>query len=235
LNGNTELWLMNADGSGRRQLTENPGADYQPAVSPDGRYLLFASSRNDSQSNIWRMELQNGTLQQLTFGKDDENPTVTPDGQWVLYTTRGEGHWTMWKVPLTGGTAQQLTQLATQKPMVSPDGKLIAGYFYDEEKHSYRLAILPITGGKAIRFYDAPIADLLPIYWTPDGRALTYVDTREGVSNLWRQPIDGSAPQPITTFTSGRIFRYAWSRDGKTLVCERGTSLNDLVLMRPSR
>lgn len=235
LNGNTDLWLMNADGSQRQQLTENPGADYQPAVSPDGRYLLFASSRTNPQSNIWRMELQSGHLKQLTFGKDDENPTVTPDGKWVLYTTRGEGHWTMWKVPLAGGTAQQVTTLPTQKPMVSPDGKLIAGYFYDEEKRRYRLALLPMEGGQVIRFFDAPVADLLPIYWTPDGRALTYVDTRDGISNLWRQPIEGSAPQQMTQFNSGRIFRYAWSHDGKMLVCERGTALNDLVLIRQAQ
>lgn len=235
LNGNTDLWLMNADGSKRRQLTENPGADYQPAVSPDGRYLLFASARANPQSNIWRMELQSGHLQQLTFGKDDENPAVTPDGKWVLYTTRGQGHWTMWKVPLAGGTAQQVTRLPTQKPMVSPDGKLIAGYFYDEAARSYRLALLPMEGGQVIRFFAAPMADLLPIYWMPDGRALTYVDTREGISNLWRQPIDGSAPQQMTQFKTGRIFRYAWSPDGKMLVCERGTAFNDLVLISQER
>src|SRR5262249_5363294 len=156
LNGNTDLWLMDADGANRRQLTNNPGPDYQPAVTPDGRYVLFASARNGSQSKIWGMELDGQNLKQLTFGQDDENPAVTPEGKWVLYTTRGAGHWTLWKVLLEGGAAQQLTTEATQKPMVSPDGKLIACYFYNEEKGGYRVALLPIEGGKALRFFDAP-------------------------------------------------------------------------------
>ena len=58
-----------------------------------------------------------------------------------------------------------------------------------------------------------------------------YVDMRNGASNVWRQPVDGGPPQQITNFKSGRIFRFAWSRDGKTLICEREAVLNDLALI----
>jgi len=51
-------------------------------------------------------------------------------------------------------------------------------------------------------------------------------------SNIWRQPLDGSAPRQLTHFTSDRIFSFAWSRDGKRLAVSRGTVSGDVVLIR---
>ena len=48
---------------------------------------------------------------------------------------------------------------------------------------------------------------------------------------LWRLPLDGSAPRPVTTFTSEQILNYRWSRDGKTLAMSRGTLSADVVLI----
>jgi Tol biopolymer transport system component len=71
------------------------------------------------------------------------------------------------------------------------------------------------------------------IRWSPDSRAISYIVTRRGVSNLWRSPIDGGAPARLTHFTADRIFRFAWSRDGKSLACERGLTIGDVVLIKP--
>ena len=73
------------------------------------------------------------------------------------------------------------------------------------------------------------------IRWTPDGRALTYVDTRDGISNIWAYPIDGSPPKQLTGFKSDRIFGYAWSRDGKQLAVARGSIATDVVLISDFR
>ena len=63
-----------------------------------------------------------------------------------------------------------------------------------------------------------------------DGRALTYVETRDGVSNIWGQPIEGGPPKQLTDFKSDLIFSFDWSRDG-TLACARGTQNADVVLI----
>jgi Tol biopolymer transport system component len=60
---------------------------------------------------------------------------------------------------------------------------------------------------------------------------LCHVHTKQGVSNLWGQPVDGSPAKQLTAFKTDRIFRFAWSPDGKTLVCERGFYVDDVVLM----
>ena len=70
------------------------------------------------------------------------------------------------------------------------------------------------------------------ICWTVDGRALTYIDTKDGVSNIWAQPIDGSAKRQLTNFASDLIFFYAWSRDGKQLAIARGSVTKDVILIR---
>lgn len=72
------------------------------------------------------------------------------------------------------------------------------------------------------------------IQWSPDGRALTYVDVRKGVPNIWSQPVDGSPPRQITDFTSDLIYSFAWSRSGD-LALARGAWNSDAVLIRNFR
>jgi hypothetical protein len=67
------------------------------------------------------------------------------------------------------------------------------------------------------------------------GQALAYIDTRQGVSNLWAQPLAGGPPEQITDFKSELIFEFAWSRDGKQLALARGTQTSDVVLIRNFR
>jgi Tol biopolymer transport system component len=68
--------------------------------------------------------------------------------------------------------------------------------------------------------------------WSADGSAITYFITRKGVSNIWSQPIDGSAPKQLTEFTSNFIHYYSWSRDGKQLAIARGVQTSDVVLIK---
>ena len=82
--GNEDIWIMNADGSSQSQLTVDPGADDNCCeVSPDGRYIVFRSERGDGFSSIWRMDRDGGNPKQLT--RDGNQPTVSPDGKWVIY------------------------------------------------------------------------------------------------------------------------------------------------------
>ena len=70
------------------------------------------------------------------------------------------------------------------------------------------------------------------VRWTPDGRAIAYVDG-DTQTNLWVQPLDGAPAHPLTHFTDGRtIPSFAWSRDGKRLAIARETVTNDIVLFK---
>jgi Tol biopolymer transport system component len=67
--------------------------------------------------------------------------------------------------------------------------------------------------------------------WAPDGKALDYILTRGGASNIWRQALAGGPPKQITNFQSDLIFDFAWSRDGKQLALARGSTSSDVILI----
>ena len=54
---------------------------------------------------------------------------------------------------------------------------------------------------------------------------------KNGTTNLWEQPITGGPPHQLTTFTSGRIFDFNWTADGKQLLLARGEVASDVVLL----
>jgi Tol biopolymer transport system component len=71
--------------------------------------------------------------------------------------------------------------------------------------------------------------------WAPDSDAITYIATRDGVSNIWRQPLGNEPPKQITRFESGRIFSFDWSPDGKQIAFSRGEEISDAVLLSDLR
>jgi len=227
--GNPDIWIMNADGTEQKQLTANAGANSYPSVSPDGRAVVFVSDRTGS-SQIWRMSLDGGNLKQLTEGKV-YYPQTTPDSKWVIYEGFRDGKWTLQRVSIDGGEPRQLTESGVDFPVVSPDGRWIA-YYYADEKTNWqrRVAVISIDGGAPVKTLDVPPTSGRVLQWSPDGRALTYVDVRGGVSNIWSQPLEGGAARQLTDFKADQIFFFAWSKEGQ-LAISRGLVINDVVLI----
>ncbi len=228
--GNADLWQMDADGSNPQQVTTNPTLDLAPAVSADGRHIAFVSNRAGGFS-IWRMDADGLNAARLTNGQADHFPTFTPDDKSVFFTASTHEQPTVWKVPTEGGLPTQFTPHIAFGPAISPDGKWVALFIAMPQALLYKLAILPITGGEPVRLFEIVPPEIPVVRWSHDGRLLTYVETKQGVSNIWGQPIDGSPAKQLTDFKTDRIFRFAWSPDGKTLLCERGFYVNDVVLM----
>jgi Tol biopolymer transport system component len=67
--------------------------------------------------------------------------------------------------------------------------------------------------------------------WAPDGKSADVLDTRDGVSNIWRLELATGKRRPLTDYKSGQIFFYEWSRDGKWLAMARGKKEDDVVLI----
>ena len=229
--GNPNLWITNADGTGQHQLTADAHINVTPAVSPDGRYVVFGSDRAGAQ-NIWRVDMSGANPKRLTTGMSDQKPHCSPDSRWVVYTSNDNGKQRLWKVSIDGGNPAQLTDYTSSYPVISPDGKQIASGYYDEQvkPRRWRIAIIPFAGGKPTMSFDMP-AWPLTLRWASDGRALTHILTRGGISNIWSLPLDGSPPVQLTDFKSDLIYWFDWSRDGKQLALARGSVTSDVVLI----
>ncbi|MGH9430119.1 MAG: protein kinase domain-containing protein [Terriglobia bacterium] len=235
--GSPEVWAVNADGSQARQLTHRRdfGRLLAAQACARGRYILTVSDR----PGIWRFDADGSNPKQLTHFDDDFYPSCSPDGKWVVFTSLRApprpGISTLWRVPIDGGKPERLTDYPSELPDVSPDGKWIA-FSSEPEPGKVKLAVIPFQGGKPVRTFNiasaTPPGSYRDVRWSHDGRALTYLDTGQGVSNLWSQPLDGGAPRQLTDFRSGLIFSFAWSLDGKRVALACGTQTSDVVLMR---
>jgi serine/threonine protein kinase/Tol biopolymer transport system component len=232
----SNLWIMNDDGSNPRQLTDSLADDTLPAVSPDGRYIVFTSNRS-GKLNLWRMDMDGGNLKQLTNSVALE-PDFSPDGRWVACIFLQSGKMTLWKVPVDGDSPVQLTETFANAPAVSSDGKLIAYFYYDEyaEKKT-KVIIIPSDGGAPVKVLDyTPAAPPnVGLQWSPDDSSIIYQDGRQGGANLWRLPLNGSPATQLTDFKSEQIWNFYFMRDGRQLVCARGTTTSDVVMISESK
>jgi Tol biopolymer transport system component len=131
----------------------------------------------------------------------------------------------------------QITHKYSLAPAISPDGKLIACYYLDELTGSIKTALIPFEGGEPVKIFESQPVDSgsYPVRWMHNGRALSYIVNRGGVSNIWMQPLDGSPPTQLTDFKSDRILSFDWSRDGKWLALSRGPEQRDVVLISDFR
>jgi Tol biopolymer transport system component len=234
--GSPQLWIMDADGAGNRQLSVDTRHNFDPTISPDGRYLVWSGNRTDIR-HIWRMELGGSGLTQLTNGDGEWFPQYTPDGKWLVYQAMGSGSndREVWKAPAGGGAPIQLTDKPAYAPAVSPDGKLIACNYRTDADAQIKLAVIPLEGRAPVKLFGMEGRFVRPIRWTPDGHALAYVVTRGGVSNIWSQSLAGGQPKPLTDFRTHLIFNFAWSRDGQRIALSRGTDNYDVVLISESQ
>ena len=232
MGGNSDLWIMNADGRNQKQLTDDAYKERFALATPDGHRIVFLSARPASASQLWIMDIDGSNAKRLT-DSPALNATISPDGKWVVYMTFGPGGFSIWKVSIDGGEPVQIISNYSLSPAISPDGKLIACYYLDKSTGGPKLALIPFEGGEPVKVFDYQLVDsgTYPVRWTHDGRALTYIVNRGGVSNIWIQPVDGSPARQLTDFKSDRIFSFDWSRDGKWLALSRGPEQRDVVLM----
>ncbi len=216
----TDLWKT---GAGKTEpLTTDDFTEFGISAAPDGSFLVFSSNRSGG-AHLFRMELSDLSVRQLTFGDSfDDAPEISPDGNWIIYNA-GE---TLWKMPGAGGEAVQLTDYKALVPAFSPDGTQISAILpADKITENATLAIISGDGGgKPLKTF--PVIPFWWYYraarWTADGKAVTFRKTEKSITNLWKQDLAGGEPTPLTDFKSEFISNYIFSRDGKRLIAARG-------------
>jgi Tol biopolymer transport system component len=179
------------------------------------------------------MNLDGSNVKQLTQGEfSDYAARCSPDGKWVVFGSWRTGKPRLWKVPIEGGDASQVSDQAFIPSAFLPDGKLIFGNYFDEQVSPprQRSALLSFDTGQVVKVFDFPPNTA---QWRmSDERTLLYVEMKDEGQNIWTRPLEGGAPRQLTKFTSERIFNLAPSQDGKQFAVVRGTSSADIILIK---
>src|SRR5262249_11946365 len=79
-----------------------------------------------------------------------------------------------------------------------------------------KVAVVPLEGSAPQQVFALPI-NFGGIAWSPDSKAIQFVQARAGIRNLWEQPLSGGSPRQLTNFSESGILGFAWSRDGSQL------------------
>ncbi len=238
--GANHVYVTGGDGSNRVRLLDNADEmTFSPISCGQGDGMIVSRVLESNTANLWRLNVATGELKQLTFGKDEEVASCTPDGKWMVYagwaTTDNVQH--IFKISTDGGAPVELAKGQVVGPVVSPDGTSVAYRRTDGQgaNAKSKFIVQRLEGGPPLQEIELPPAynAFLP-GWAPDGHALTYVHNTTGnTQNVYMQPLAGGPPVQLTHFDSepAVVAAYAWSRDGKKFAITRARYNDSDVVM----
>ncbi len=211
----------------------DPGVpEFQQQACRDGRIVFSRYSAESKQIAVWSMDASGQNRKKLTSGLLDYYPQCSPDARWVYF--RDETTDFILRVPIDGGTPQKVSDLPVPTQFdISSDGTvLLFATVNHAEGHKERVVEVAVDSGQVKREIAMQKPHVGKIQYSPDGKALEYAVRENGVDNIWRQPLDGSAGTWETTFSAEHIGQFRWSPDGKRLALVRGHTDSDVVLMQ---
>lgn len=226
--------VMNADGSGRNVIYQQNLPMQGLQACPNGAYAFFGMPNRESKGfNIFRLDLQSGSVQAMTHGKVDQNPVCSPDSKFFIYSNLDHGKQVLMEMPVAGGAGKQLSDKVVNFAVVSPDGSQIAALAREGQGANAKpmIEILPAQGGLPVKSFPPSryISGLLQ--YSPDGQSLYYPITEKGVSNILMQPIAGGSPALATNFDDLFLYGYDYDWKNRKLVVARGRTNSDVVLI----
>ena len=232
--GGLEIFTMNPDGSGARQLTFNDVNDSLPSLSPDGKRIVFVSLRDGNQE-IYEMNSDGSAQSRLTDDpSSDTFPAFSPDGRKIFFASDRDGDREIYKMNSDGsGTPKKLTNNAEDdtQPAVSPVGKKIA--FASHRDGSWEIYAMRADGsgqrrltndpstsiedspdfsadGKKIAFRSPPDIYVM----NADGSGRINLTEGEGTPSVWREDVFIGSP--------------SFSPDGTRIAFHTATEFYDL-------
>ena len=205
---NTDIYVINSNGTGTIRLTSEAGADINPAWSPDGRRIAFASDRAGNRE-IYVMNADGAEPVRLTNNAArDYSPAYSPNGQRIAFVSERDGNAEIYVMDVDGTNALRLTNdsLPDMDPAFSPDGRQIAF-----SRNGVGIYLMNADGSAETRLTNSG-SDAQPA-WSPDGKAIALL--RDGTT-IWLMNADGSQTRQFLDWNYSRA-NPDWSPDGRSI------------------
>jgi len=175
--GNTDLWLVPAEGGVERRLTRDPAKDILPRWTPDGKAIVFSSLR-DGHWQLYRLEPAGGAPERLRANENREwQADPTPDGAGYVFLSSLRGAEGLFRVPWSGGAPRLLVQHGEGIDLGNPDwspGMERIVYSSNRGVGGHRIYLLDVATGEERRLSPLAQGGCEPRF-APDGRRVAWV------------------------------------------------------------
>jgi serine/threonine protein kinase/Tol biopolymer transport system component len=218
-----DVWTTDLEGHEPRALTQ--GSELVTFMECNGGSLVYTGFDPGFGFHLWTMNLDGSRRRQLTNGGGEFQLDVSPDGRFVTFA-RPDSLTSAWSASIESGAITPLaTDVFGRRADVSPDSKQVLLSRLDTDaggliRDVYMVA--PATGGPPGERLKLRLpVQAVNVKWGSDSQSLSFTDLADKAWNVYRQPVAGGPPVPITRFQDGRVIHFEWSRDGRRITLIR--------------
>jgi len=228
--GNSEIYIMNADGSTETRLTQNSTKDFGPDISPDGSQIVFISNR-DGNDEIYKMNSDGSNITRLTNTNYQEAyPFWSSDNSKIIYGQNQNGNWEVFVMNADGSNQTRITNTAGNEEWahLSPDMSRIV--YATGSFPNYDIYIMNNDGSNPSPLVTLPNAQAFP-KWSPDGETIAHnygiFSNNNFTGDIYLVNADGTNSRKITDSGGNCIIEDPyWSPDGSRIVYQSNCSGN---------
>jgi TolB protein len=220
--GNDEIYVMEPDGSGLTNITNNAASDRGPVWSPDGKHIAFVRTINKND-DIWVMNADGSGQKQLTSLPSAEfSPHFSPDGERIVFASNGGGPEEIFVMDADGTDQTRITFNAFRDfgPHFSPDGRTIVFTSQRAGGTDSEIFVMRQDGSNQTQLTPDGSDSFAPDY-SPDGEKIVFSSARTGEPEVFVMDTDGSDQTNLTNNPANAEFAGHFSPDGERVVFGR--------------
>jgi TolB protein len=229
--GNGEIYVMNADGSGQTNLTNNVKEDWGPAISPDGTTIAFTRALGDGQGQeVFVMNADGSGQTNLTNTPADQNdPAWSPNGTKIAFMSNRNHPGEIYVMNANGSNPTNLTNnpAVDLQPAFSPNGSQMA-FVSDRFGGNNQIHAMNVDGSGQIGIITSP-HDQDPDF-SPDGTKIAFTSFRDDNAEVYVMDVNGVIQTPLTTNLAGD-FQPDFSPDGTKIAFTNTASNPEIYVM----
>lgn len=216
--GETEIYMMNADGTNQYRLTYDLLEKEEPAWSYDGKFISYHGKDSRGRTGIYLINVDGTNQRQLT-SSSDQGAVWSPDTQSIAFHSYRDGNWEIFVMNRDGTNQRNISRNPNTDtyPNWSPDARFIV--FHTQRDGNWEIYVMNADGTNQHRLTYNEAEDWVPA-WSPNGQKIAFWSHRDGTWEVYTMHVDGSKQERITKepARAGRaISRPAWSHNSRLI------------------